>query len=193
MDPRFFNFIDPVLKYIDSGSFFRQPFKWLYYIIGVLNFAIPVSFIVSLSKISKYAESKMVFCMILFIIISLVLAYICCLLWIKRASSLNTDASKGARFIAIPIMANFIQTLGEWFGAWIGIGGFIFSILALLMGAGRAFEYMFDIDINFLVSLIFIVAGYLTVVIFRFWAELFLCTASIANSAQSIDNKLEAK
>lgn len=33
-DNKFFSFFDPVLKYIDTGKFFREPFRWLYAILG---------------------------------------------------------------------------------------------------------------------------------------------------------------
>ena len=38
-DNKFFSFFEPVLKYIDTGKFFREPFRWLYAIL-----AIPVSY-----------------------------------------------------------------------------------------------------------------------------------------------------
>ena len=36
-DNKFFSFFEPVLKYIDTGKFFREPFRWLYAILAILN------------------------------------------------------------------------------------------------------------------------------------------------------------
>lgn len=186
---KLFNLLDPVLNYIDSGSFFRQPFKWLYYVIGILNFTLPIGMIKSLYQYSDYISGSAIFALILITLVTLAVAIVTCILWVKRASTLNLDATKGARFIAIPVMANFIQTLGEWLGIWIGIGGSICVLIAILLG-GEYIGYILPVKISFVMFIAYIIIGYLTVVVFRFMAEIYLSIASIANSTRSIDKKL---
>lgn len=191
MDNRLRNIIDPALDYIDSGSFFRQPFKWLYYVIGILNFAVPVFLINLLFEYSKYASGSTIFCMVMLILFSIVIAFLCCLLWFRRACSLNRDASKGSRFIAIPVIANLIQTAGESLGVWIGIGGFITTLFILIFG-GDETRHIIGTNASFITLLACIIFGYLTVVIHRFFAELFLATVSIANNTKSIDSEVKS-
>ena len=45
-DNEFSSFFDPVLKYIDTGKFFREPFRWLYAILAILNLLTPIILLV---------------------------------------------------------------------------------------------------------------------------------------------------
>ena len=45
-DNKFFSFFEPVLKYIDTGKFFREPFRWLYAILAILNLLTPIVLLV---------------------------------------------------------------------------------------------------------------------------------------------------
>ncbi|MDE6369647.1 MAG: hypothetical protein K2K94_10470, partial [Muribaculaceae bacterium] len=183
------NLIDPALKYIDSGSFFRQPFKWLYYVLGILNILIPIWLINITSDIAKYASGKIVTCLVLLIIISVPLAFFGAMIWIKRGNNLNNDASNNSRFIAIPILANLIQTMGEWLGYMIGVGGFIAVLLLLLFGGGEL-SYYLPVGASFAMLIVYPIIGFLIILVARFIAENFLAIASIANNTQAIKKEV---
>lgn len=184
------NLIDPALKYIDSGSFFRQPFKWLYYILGILNILIPIWLINITSDLGKYASGKIITCMVLLIIISIPIAFFGAMIWIKRGNSLNNDASNNSRFIAIPILSNLIQTAGEWLGYMIGVGGFIVVLLLLLFGGGELSFYI-PAEASFAMLIVYPILGFLIILIARFIAENFLAIASIANNTQAIKKEVK--
>lgn len=181
------NILNPVLGFIDSGKFFRQPFKWLYIIIGVLNIIIPIAMIIGVSNGWDYMQGAMRFAMVLNILVAILVAFLGFLIWYKRAQNLKCDAGESSRFIAIPLVANLLQTYGEWIGMIIGVGGFFTALIGFIFGGSILYYY----HINFLVVILMPVVGYVLVVFFRFLAEGCLALANIANSAQSIDRKLD--
>lgn len=83
------NILNPVLGFIDSGKFFRQPFKWLYIIIGVLNIIIPIAMIIGVSNGWDYMQGAMRFAMVLNILVAILVAFLGFLIWYKRAQNLN--------------------------------------------------------------------------------------------------------
>lgn len=188
-ESKFFNFLDPVLSYIDSGKFFRQPFKWLYILIGVLNIMMPVTLIIRTSEIWKYMSGASCFASILIIIVAFALAYIGFIIWFKRGQNLKCEVGESTRFVAIPIVANLLQTIGEWSGVMIGVGGFVITLISLIFG-GRELYYIMGEGRGFIALIMFPIIGYVSVVFMRFLAESCLALASIANSAKSIDKKL---
>lgn len=189
-DNKILNFLDPALKYIDSGAFFRQPFKWLYILIGVLNISLPISFIGTLSDAWDYLSGSSRFAAVIILLITIALAFIGFLVWYKRSMTLKQDAGVSSRFIAIPVVANMLQTIGEWLGIIIGVGGFAIILIALIFG-GEELRYVIGSRVSFLAVIACPIIGYITIVLFRFLAENCLALASIANSAKSIDKKMD--
>ncbi len=108
-----FNYLNLGIEFVDSGRFFRDPFKWLYYIIGLANFAVPFIMIYNLCDQAKWMPGKYIFMTVLLCLFALAMAFVACYWWFKRGSSLDVDAKSGARFIAIPMISNFTQTAGE--------------------------------------------------------------------------------
>ena len=47
MENKFFTFLDPILKLIDDGAFFRKPFRWLYMLLAALNLLVPIGVLVA--------------------------------------------------------------------------------------------------------------------------------------------------
>jgi len=176
------------IDFVDSGRFFRNPFKWIYYLIGIANFAIPFMLITDLINKSKWMGGKDIFMLVLLIIFSLAVAFITCYWWIKRGNSLTVDAKAGSRFVAIPMIANITQTAGEVVGIWVGVFGFLVVLVALLFAGSYELDGVSGYGIWGLV--IFPIVGYLIVLFSRFLAELYLALASIANNTRSIDDKL---
>lgn len=177
------------IDFVDSGRFFRNPFKWIYYLIGIANFAIPFMLITNLINQSKWMDGKTIFMLVLLAIFSLAVAFITCYWWFKRGNSLTVDAKAGSRFVAIPMIANITQTAGEVAGIWVGVFGFLVVLVSLLFaGSYELNEVSFGYGIWGLV--IYPIFGYLIVLFSRFLAELYLALASIANNTRSIDDKL---
>lgn len=183
-----FNLLKPLTDFIDSGRFFRQPFQWLYYIIGVLCALTPLYVLYTLieSRIFKYADGGDIFAIIL---IWLVFGAVCIgglILWFSRGKKLSEILPENSKFVALPCVANFIQTSGEFFGLFIGLFGFIGGVLSNIFGIGREFPIIAATIPTSILSLIF---GYLAVVFSRYVSELLLAIAAIANNTEKMANK----
>lgn len=61
-DNKFFSFFEPVLKYIDTGKFFREPFRWLYAILAILNLLTPIVLLVMAinNDLFRYGGGRMI-------------------------------------------------------------------------------------------------------------------------------------
>ncbi|TVR41990.1 MAG: hypothetical protein EA394_04770 [Bacteroidia bacterium] len=190
MDNVFFNFIKPVLAFIDKGDFFRKPFGWLYTIIAVINLIIPIAVLVAAIDNNVFRmPGKFVF---VFILIFLVVAFVSWLsfqIWWDRRDKVTITSKEGEEFIATPVFSHLIQTFGEWLGAWIGILGFSFALFSTIFLGEEARLLSGQIGLPFLeTGILFIILmpiyGFLTVVFFRFLAEIFRALTSLANTAK---------
>ncbi len=92
MKNKFFTFIDPALSYIDKGHFFRQPFRWLYGVIAVLNLLFPLFLLFRSFEFFEYAGAKLI---VAFILAWLVL---CGVAWFAF-QSMPTDSSVGHKVV----------------------------------------------------------------------------------------------
>ena len=74
-DNKFFSFFEPVLKYIDTGKFFREPFRWLYAILAILNLLTPIVLLVMAinNDLFRYGGGRMIAA---FILVWLVIAFV---------------------------------------------------------------------------------------------------------------------
>lgn len=184
---KFFQFIQSPLNYVDNGAFFRQPFKWLYYLLGVTNVLIPIHFITLLSSREHYGyyndSGTDKAYMIILIILSIPIASFAGMIWINRGTTLTENVNHSSRFVAIPIIANLIQTFGEWLGFLVGVLGFVMVLLGWIFNSTLLSLPDWDYASP--------IVGYLIVVIARFLSESFLALASIANHTQSIDEEVK--
>lgn len=172
------------LNYVDSGKFFRQPVKFLYYLLSVVTFGLPIGLFGTMTDMWDWISGKEIFMYILLIIAGLFIAICCCYLWIKRAGSLQLDASENSRFIAIPILANILQTMGEWAFVTVGAGGFIISLIYTIFGESSS-------EFGAAGIIILPAAGYLSCLFMRFLAESTMALAHIANNTSAINSKLD--
>ncbi|MDE5707456.1 MAG: hypothetical protein K2H69_04745, partial [Alistipes sp.] len=64
---KFLSFFVPLFDYIDSGRFFREPFRWLYAIIAVLNLLAPIVLLVIAGSngLFEYGGGKLIAAFIL--------------------------------------------------------------------------------------------------------------------------------
>ena len=158
-DNKFFSFFDPVLKYIDTGKFFREPFRWLYAILAILNLLTPIVLLVMAinNDLFQYGGEK---------------GY--------AAATAHDD------FVAIPVFSHFIQTFGEWAGMFVGIGGALLTLIAAIFLNGDASMLRLPLVgsgalINIVLHPIY---GFMIVVVTRVIAETFRALAAIANNTK---------
>ncbi len=190
MENKFFTLIRPMLSYIDKGDFFRKPFSWLYTIIAVLNLIIP--FYILYTAIDGNIFKTPVKFIIVFILIWFVIAFVSWLsfqLWWDRKNKVSKTTEEGEEFIATPVFSHLIQTFGEWFGMWIGIVGFAFALIATIIIGSEGAYLARTLGLGFLetgaINIILMpIYGFLTIVFFRFIAEIFRALTSIANTAK---------
>jgi len=110
-------------------------------------------------------------------------------IWWNRKDKVLLSTDAGAEFPVTPIFSHFIQTLGEWLGAIVAIAGFGAAFIgAIIFGneLGHVLEE-FKLDyFDFGVASIIVlpVLGFVIIVLFRFFAEMFRCLTSIANNTK---------
>ncbi|MBD5297979.1 MAG: hypothetical protein HDS21_07885 [Bacteroides sp.] len=191
MDSKFFNLIRPLTNYIDSGRFFSQPLQCIYYVFGILCLLIPFYVIYELADwgFFSYANGKELLSFFVVIIGLLGVCILCFLLWFNRAEKLSTLLSPNSKFVAVPAVANLIQTGGEVFGIFMGVFGFYCSLFYLLLDT-RFFFIPNDIyHLGIMGVIVMPIFGYVIVVGSRYLAELVLSIADIANNTDKIANK----
>lgn len=175
---QFNSLLDPMFNYIDNGRLFRQPFMWLYYLLGVL-FAIGIFIgIIELFGDMKRMDASGKFGIILDAIIMLAACVFSVIYWFKRAPEVGKIVKPGSRFVAIPAVANLIRCLGEYTGILIGVGGFLLMLIAVLTE-----EYL---GFSFGHILLVPVVGFIIVVISRCVSESMLAMVSIANDTHEL-------
>lgn len=177
---------DSCIDYVDNGNFFRQPVKILYYLMSIITLALPYTTLKTMIDIWDYIDGKTIFMDILLTIVGLFIAVCSFYLWVKRAKGLKLDAGENSRFIAMPIIANLLQTIGEWMFIVIGIGGGLSSLIAGIFGG-----YSELAELGFAGVVVMPIAGYLCCLTMRFVAESTMALAHIANNTSAISNKLD--
>ncbi|MCH5305036.1 MAG: hypothetical protein J1E79_00995 [Rikenella sp.] len=187
MENKFFSLIKPYLSYIDSGKLYKQPFRILYQAIAILMLLFPLAVLFQLLNTGffKHATGGMIFGAIL---IWLVLAAAGCLsfqLWWNRAAQLKQTSTEGDDFVATPVLSNLIQTFGEWLGSYIAAVGFAVTLLALIFTNGNTgFIPGMGKGLGWLGLLLFPIYGFITVVLFRWFAEAMRALVAIANNTR---------
>ena len=197
MKDKLFAFFEPLWQFIDNGSFYREPFRWLYVAIAILNVLFP--FVVIFGAIGgglcDYLSGGAIFACILIFILMLALGVMSFVLWMNRQKKLKELHREGNEFIAIPMVSHFIQTLGEWLGIYIGLFGCVVSLLFLLFGGSEMLYRLGGASLlpwgtGVVMIIMYPIIGFLIVVSARLLAELYRAMASIANSAKRISNKV---
>ncbi|WP_291529927.1 hypothetical protein [Bacteroides sp. UBA939] len=183
MKNKLFTFLNPLLGYIDNGHFFREPFRWLYVIFAVLNLLFPIFVLVQAinADFFKYAEGKIIFAFILIFIILCAGAWASYLFWMNRKDKLKESIEEDNEFVAIPVVSHLTQTVGEWFGLYIGVIGTLCALIIFIFGAkGVGSILPIPIGTFFLLP----IYGFLVVVLARLVAELYRALAAIANNTK---------
>ena len=189
MDNKLFAFFDKVWNYIDNGKFYREPFRWLYAVIAALNLLFPLYVIYMDSRILKFLSGGEVFACVLIFLLFIFLGIMSAHLWFNRQKKVKEYLQEDNDFVAIPVVSHFIQTLGEWLGFYLGVGGCIISFLFVIFWL---YSYVGDIlgggfrhiGSGFIRVIIYPIMGLLVVVSGRLLAELYRALASIANNTK---------
>jgi hypothetical protein len=189
MDKRVLNYIAPFLSYIDSGKLFRKPFGWLYLALAAVNAVLPFYLLyVAIDNQVFSAGAKYVFAFLLIWLVIVAACWVGLQIWWDRKDRVQETSPEGSEFPATPVIAHFIQTLGEWLGAWIAIVGFGFSLFAAIFLGEEAqmLGAMIDLPLSsgFLGIILYPVYGFLVVVVARFVAEQCRALAAIANNTK---------
>lgn len=190
MDNKFFTFIKPYLSFIDNGHLYRKPFSWLYTLMAVINLILPI-YIFYKAVDNNIFDSTAKF-VIVFLLVWIIIAFaswISFQLWWDRKTKVTTTSVEGDEFVATLVFSHFIQTLGEWFGTWIGIVGFSVALLTSIIIGDEVNYLSYQIGIPFLkTGFLFIILmpiyGFLIIVGARFLAEQFRALSSIANNTR---------
>lgn len=190
MDNKFFTFIKPYLSFIDNGHLYRKPFNWLYTIMAIINLLLPIYILYeSINGGIFQAQAKFVIAFILIWLIITFASWIGFQIWWDRRTKVIVTSEVGDEYLATPVFSHFIQTLGEWFGTWIGIVGFGASLIMTIFLGNDAYALSGSMGIGFVESgllgiIIMPVYGFLIIVASRFLAEMFRALAAIAKNTK---------
>lgn len=188
MKSKFFTFLDPILKLLDNGRFFKQPFKWLYILLAALSLLAPIWLLAKTidQGVFKYAPGSTICFFIIFFIIFCGIMWLNAQIWWNRGNKIPELTTDNDKFFTVPLYANFVQTLGESLGFITAATGFFVSLFTIF---NDEFRYMLgDVPFSgFLGLIISIVYGFLIIIVARVIAELMQALISIANSTNKID------
>ena len=189
----FLTFIEPFLSYIDSGKLFRKPFSWLYLAFAALNALLPFYLLAKAidSGILRQAPAKFIFAFIFAWLFVVIACWVGFQIWWNRKDKVLETSQEGADFPATPVIAHLIQTFGEWLGSIVAIVGFGVSLCAIIFLGSDAGELSYALGgfssiagLGVLGLVLNPIWGFMIMVGFRFFAEIFRALASIANNTK---------
>lgn len=194
MDNKLFTFLDSLWDYIDNGKFYRNPFSLLYIAIASLNLLFPlhVIYVTLECGVFEYISGGKALAIIIIFFLLAFLGLMSFHLWINRQKKIKEYFGSDNEFIVIPIVSHFIQTLGEWIGFYIGIGGCIVSLIFVIFGLSDYLlgevlgNSLLPIGASLMTVVIYPIIGFLIVVAGRLMAELYKVLTSIANNTKKI-------
>lgn len=189
MDNKFFTMIKPYLNYIDEGKLYKQPFRILYQVIAVVMLLVPFALLYQLIDmgIFKHGTAGMIVAFILIWLVVAAAGWFSFQLWWERAGQLSQTSQQGDDFVATPVVSNLLQTFGEWLGSYMAVVGFLATLIAMIfMGNTAGLGVIPGISGgNGLWGLIsFPIAGFITIVVFRWLAEMMRALVAIANNTR---------
>jgi len=195
MNNKFFTFIKPYLTFIDHGHLYRKPFSWLYTLIAIVNLLVPIYiFYTAVDNHIFSSPAKFIIVFSLVWIIIALASWISFQLWWDRKEKVNATSIKGDEFVATPVIAHLIQTLGEWAGTWIAIVGFFVTLtITIILGdEGYYLTHQIGLGIRmtgYVFAFLMPIYGFLIIAGSRFVAEQCRALSSIANNTRKNENK----
>jgi len=186
----FFGFAKPYFEFIGRGKIYSL----VYVMMAVINLLIPLV-IIFMAIESDYLRNIGTKTMIAFMLSWLVIAFACWIgfqLWWYRKSIIKRYVNQD--LIAIPVISDLLQTIGEWMGTILCITGIGVGLIltTLLWDVSEIYiDYYRSIKIGPLMMVSGPVSGFIILVIFRLFAELIRISASIANNVREIARKIK--
>lgn len=182
-----FKSLNPLFNYLDGGKLFSQPFRILYYAIGVLTC---LSCLAGIAEAFDYIKYMKGIAYVFAVLISIVLigaAVFSLLYWFRRASEVNSDVPENARFLAIPAVGGLVITFAEWLGIITAAVGVCVGILTAIIlpfavsyGGGEVFLSGLGLAVGAAIG------GYIIIVLGRLLGEQILAIGAIANDTRAI-------
>lgn len=186
MKEKLFTCIKPYLDYIDAGKLYKQPFCILYRVIAVLLGLFPLYLLYAAIDMGVFRSgAKMLIAFILIWLVLAVAGYLSFQLWWDRSEKVQQTSSTGDDFTATPVVSHLIQTSGEWLGSYMAVVGFCVSLIGwIFLGSDMSIPGIPALNMGLMGLIYFPIAGFLTIVISRFTAELCRALVSIANNTR---------
>lgn len=201
--PQIKQILSQFLQFIDNGVLLKKPMKWLYLLNAVLPFLIPVGVLVALISNARYDLNAdyvgvwtsvvgYVF-ILLFVAALFIVAYVNFLFWMNRKQRLDTVVRTGDDIVAIPLLANLVQCVGESHAIFVGlvppVAAALFYLFGLLTGIDRFYssgKFAWGLALVALVALGAAAAAYIIVLFSHFIAERLRLLPQIANDVRDM-------
>lgn len=190
------NPVTRILNLIDNGTFFRTPLVYLYKILGVLCLIPTVALLILI-----FAGSNEIFRMYAsgfnsFVLLAVVLVagVFSCLLWFNRSDKLEDKIETESEMVVIPLCADLIQTAIECAGFQVmlfcPLYALYFGIIGqLFMPFGSGGMYIAVFGACLLLTIVFILVGYMIILSSHYVGESIRAIAVIVNDLRKISKK----
>jgi hypothetical protein len=182
----FLEFARPYFDLIDSGALYRKPFEILYIILAGLNL---LSILGVLGFMFKGGIALIITG--LFTMFALWVGF---QLWWNRREKVNSFATPGSEFVALPVFSHLWQTAGEWLGTFVAIAGTGASLGGLIgsIGSTDGEGYYSDpmaafTQLGFVGLVACPVGGFLILIATRAIAEQVRALTRVADNTRNID------
>jgi len=184
-------FIKPVLDLIDNGVIYRKGF-WVFYLLhATASLLIPLFLLILAIAIDifKYQSFGGMLCLILiwlFIAFSFWLGFQ--VFW-NRMDKIDALFKKDCDFVAIPLIADYIKTAGEFIGVVTVSSVPCFILLGIV--ASDFTRTIIPVANTGIIAIVFTpifvaIWGYVTMLVAKFCAESITAFASIANNTKNL-------
>lgn len=183
-------FIKPVLDLLDNGTIYRKGIWVLYLLHAAASLLAPLfllAFAIAID-IFKYQSLGTVLCLVL---IWLFIAFSCWLgfqVFLNRMDKIDTLFKKDCDFVAVPLIADYIKTAGEFIGV-VAISLMPCFILLVIVAYDIAKNAVPNIHVGITVvftPILVAILGYVIMLGAKFCAEIINSFASVANNTKNL-------
>ena len=193
--PVYKSLIEKITGVVDSADFYREPVVYLYRVIGVLNllpfFALAYFLFFGddgFGSFGRYMAGGIINKLVFLIIFALASIY-GLLFWINRSNCLRAKVQNGSDIVVILIVADFVQTVAEWYGLLIAIFAPIVLIYMGVLGqlfisGGTGYFYFLLGAIGMIV--VSEIIAYVIISGGHFFAETMRAIATITNNVRDL-------
>jgi len=187
---KFTSFIQPVLDLIDNGVIYRKGF-WVFYLLhATASLLIPLFLLVLAIAIDifTYQSFGVMICLVfiwLFIAFSFWLGFQ--VFW-NRMDKIDTLFKEDCDFVAIPLIADYIKTSGEFIGiVTISLAPCFILLGIVASDITKRIVPVANTGIAIVFTPIFVaIWGYVVMLVAKFCAESITAFASIANNTKNL-------